>query len=878
METGITVAIQPCLRARKVALLYLVVVLGAYGLPFLFGLSWLPTPGFPASTPPLPRYPYGYDNFSYSHLHLPYRHLAMDAVAHGEVPLWNVYNWLGMPIPAQYEVQVFSPLEWLDWLGGVHWWNFLLLAKIWAGGFGAFLLGRRVSSDWAGLAAGLLYLFGSFFIGFNSMEAFFNHAVILPWLFLLASHAFSRERGSLVMLGGGGLLFGICVTTGQPQIAAINLAALSIFILTQIILHGWSLASLRGVLLLTAAGVLGLLCGSLQIAFFQEALAHGYTIHPTGAYGGGGTAPLNFVLPLSPLTFGQLMAPWLSQMYPGRLNPEALPWIIGVTGSFLAMAGLTGLAWRGPSPLKRRGVVAFALLATAVLGLIIAGTIGYPQLWTHPLVSRINLPRYSGPLLTLCFAILGGYGFARLREGRRWQVATVTFLGLLVVAIQQGVVWPYLALPVASNVDPQYRLGSIWFSETIIGLSLLACLFLPWLARNPGAMTGLLFVAVAELAMNVRYGFAVPFDLWRLAVLALLVFAGIFWARDCRRVSAGLSVVAVLLLGGLLWKSPHRLTARRDFSAQTHPAITFLRSQLGPYSQAGRTLSTQRIMIPNSLSTYGIAQISGLNPVQIEGVAMFIRQTITTRGINYTLPVAWQGMANDPTGDWLTWQDYLAARSLFNRFNVRFLIDGVKGELSQVTWPDLERVYADKQYAIYEDRRALPRAYFVSADKTVFVAAIHEALGKMGEHRAATDEWLVVEGTSGPASVAANPGGGATVIIKDYARTQVSLEVNAPAAGYVVLSDANYPGWGAKLNGQEVPVLPAMGIVRAVAISAGTHRIDFSYHPAAIRIWLPVSIFAWILSGSLATYGFLLLRHPPAPGRQNAQPDSREFS
>ncbi len=65
------------LRARRVALLYFVVVLGAYGLSFLLGLSWLPTPGVPASTPQLTRYPYGYDNYSYSSAY------ALTASGHG---------------------------------------------------------------------------------------------------------------------------------------------------------------------------------------------------------------------------------------------------------------------------------------------------------------------------------------------------------------------------------------------------------------------------------------------------------------------------------------------------------------------------------------------------------------------------------------------------------------------------------------------------------------------------------------------------------------------------------------------------------------------------------------------------------------------------
>lgn len=855
----------PGLPLRRVVWIYFLIMAATYGLPILFGLSWLPSPGFPASTPPLPRFHHGYDNFSFPHFHLPYRHLAMDSIARGELPLWNPYNWVGVPMPAQYEVQLLSPLEWLDWLGGPLWWNILLVLKIWAAALGTFLLVRALVGEWAGFASGLLYMFSSFLVGFNTMEAFFNHAVILPWMFYLAWLAFNSQVSWPGLLGAGGALFGLCVTTGQPQIAALNLGGLAVFTIGQILLNLRPKALLRGLGILVGAGLLGVLCGSLQLAFFHEAMGTGYTIHPAGAYGGGGTAPLNFALPLMPLTFGQLMAPWLA-LYPHRLNPEALPLILGIGGMLLTCAGLVGLLFKGSGgPGRRRQIIPFVLLAAAVLGLIIAGTLGHGNLWTHPAVNRINLPRYSGPLLSLCFGVIGGFGFARLLEGKWKYLAGVGCLASAIVLTHQVVIWPYLNLPLSEGVNAGYRSDSILLSETLVALSLLACLAVLWLAKTPAARLALLLVVVAELAFYVRYGFAMRTELWRLLVCGLVFVAGALWARDLRRPALIAVASSIILLGVLLWGAPHRLAPRRNYAAQQHPAIAFLQAQLGPGSVKGRVLSSQGIMIPDALATFGIAEISGLNPVQIDTVAQFFRQAVAGRDINYTLPVAWRGLANGSGGDWLTWEDYLQARPLFNQLNVRFLIDRNKGELSRVDWPGLQKVFSDTQYAIYEDLQAHPRAFFVPAEKILPADSLADALAKVAENRARPDEWLVVESPALPtlptaAATVTSP----EVTITGYSPTRVSLRATTGAAGCVVLTEAVYPGWQASLNGVPAEILRTQGMVRAVAVGPGTHAIDFTYHPGPLRIWLPASLAGWLVSLGLAVDGFLR-RQPSAP-------------
>ena len=155
------------LRAWWICLL---VAAAIYGIPVIVGSTWLPTPGFPARTDQSrhPKYHVGYDSFSFPQFELPYRELARQSLAQGELPLWNPYSALGLPIAAQYENQVFSPLEWLDLaLNDNRVWNLTLLLRIAFAGWGAFLFLRRpTGDDLTALSAGLIYMVTSFFVGF----------------------------------------------------------------------------------------------------------------------------------------------------------------------------------------------------------------------------------------------------------------------------------------------------------------------------------------------------------------------------------------------------------------------------------------------------------------------------------------------------------------------------------------------------------------------------------------------------------------------------------------------------------------------------------------------------------------------------------------
>ncbi|HEX6323302.1 MAG TPA: hypothetical protein VFZ36_06220 [Vicinamibacterales bacterium] len=58
--------------------------------------------------------------------------------------------------------------------------------------------------------------------------------------------------------------------------------------------------------------------------------------------------------------------------------------------------------------------------------------------------------------------------------------------------------------------------------------------------------------------------------------------------------------------------------------------------------------------------------------------------------------------------------------------------------------------------------------------------------------------------------------------------------VAAPVDGWLVITEVFYPGWRARVNGEQTDIRRAFGALQAVRIPAGTSRIELEYRPRAV--------------------------------------------
>src|SRR5262249_1629672 len=151
--------------------------------------------------------------------------------------------------------------------------------------------------------------------------------------------------------------------------------------------------------------------------------------------------------------------------------------------------------------------------------------------------------------------------------------------------------------------------------------------------------------------------------------------------------------------------------------------------------------------------------------------------------------------------------------------------------------PEQWRAVYDLQDArIYENARALPRAWLVPK---VEVVAADEALRRIrGESEFPFDprEIALVEpvnevDVSFPQNTFELE---SEARIVEYRPNQLMIETSADKRAALVVSEMNYPGWEAKIDGAPTTIFNTNYLLRGVIIPEGRHRVEMRYTaPAA---------------------------------------------
>lgn len=79
-----------------------------------------------------------------------------------------------------------------------------------------------------------------------------------------------------------------------------------------------------------------------------------------------------------------------------------------------------------------------------------------------------------------------------------------------------------------------------------------------------------------------------------------------------------------------------------------------------------------------------------------------------------------------------------------------------------------------------------------------------------------------------------------------YAAGFLSTDLSATVASTLVYSDTFYPGWSARIDGNQVPVTEYAGVYKSVPISPGYHTVEFSFEPESVIAGLTLTIFGGI--------------------------------
>ena len=92
---------------------------------------------------------------------------------------------------------------------------------------------------------------------------------------------------------------------------------------------------------------------------------------------------------------------------------------------------------------------------------------------------------------------------------------------------------------------------------------------------------------------------------------------------------------------------------------------------------------------------------------------------------------------------------------------------------------------------------------------------------------------------------------------------KITLQVEAPASGYVVLANNHFKDWKAYDNGIETPILKANFYQQAIRVSSGKHQIKLIYYPFSFILGLIITLITlFILLCSVLAYFYFNKNKP----------------
>ncbi|HLU99880.1 MAG TPA: YfhO family protein [Acidobacteriota bacterium] len=329
----------------------------------------------------------------------PWNHFISERLKTGELPLWNPYQGAGVPLAANFQSGVFSPLQWPFFLfSNTGYWDWLYVMRLLlAGGFTFLFLSTFQLSAPAAWLGGLCFMLCGYLIDYINMNHL-NVELLLPALFYFGEKWVLKPGKNFAFLV---ICLSLSVLGGMPEatlIAWIFLFSYLVFRLAST-RSGWHSYRLIGL-----AGCLGVLCSGILLLPGFEYIVHGGGKHHDFAWGETSLSPAGVVSILVPFFFGHPGSGW---------NPHIDKAFGAASGIGLIPLGLAiyGGWRRGP-----RWRLFFGFAALVVL-FKIYGVPGINAIGRLPILDLIIFSKYLQIVLAFSIAALAALGFQALLLG-----------------------------------------------------------------------------------------------------------------------------------------------------------------------------------------------------------------------------------------------------------------------------------------------------------------------------------------------------------------------------------------------------------------------------------------------------------------------------
>ncbi len=180
-----------------------------------------------------------------------------------------------------------------------------------------------------------------------------------------------------------------------------------------------------------------------------------------------------------------------------------------------------------------------------------------------------------------------------------------------------------------------------------------------------------------------------------------------------------------------------------------------------------------------------------------------------------------------------------------------------------------QAVPGETRYVVFENQHARPRAWLVDAvhalDEASQVAAVRHA--QLPDGRPFDPRTMALVDTTAPGGTRRYSSGPSTVAVETIADSRITVRVDSRGGGFLVLSEAFYPGWRALVDDAPVAVERTNLALQGVAVPPGAHVVSFTFAPSSLRVGAGASIAGLLIMGWLLVARGRAATTPPAGPR-----------
>jgi len=166
-----------------------------------------------------------------------------------------------------------------------------------------------------------------------------------------------------------------------------------------------------------------------------------------------------------------------------------------------------------------------------------------------------------------------------------------------------------------------------------------------------------------------------------------------------------------------------------------------------------------------------------------------------------------------------------------------------------------EPVYDENGALALRNRNVMPRAWLVAeAESSASETALLRIRGQGQAFDPRRTALLEVEPNALPALPGGYPAPDSNASITRHESNHISIETNSGTAAILIVSEVNYPGWVASVDGVAAPIYTADFVLRGVAVPAGSHHVEMRYTAPAARRGAFISVLTLLTVAGLGVY------------------------